>query len=96
MQGVHLTFYVSILQPYSAGGATLGPPDPIAIAVLEEEYKVECILRHRQQGERWNTWCSGIVMIKQRIVGSQNKISFILNRLYTSISLLTGFSENIH
>ena len=45
---MHLTFHVSLLQTYSAGGATLGPPDPIVTAGAEEEYEVESILRHCQ------------------------------------------------
>ena len=47
---MHPIFHVSLLQPYSAGGATLGPPDPIVNAGAKEEYEVESILRHRQRG----------------------------------------------
>ena len=47
---MHSIFYVFLLKPYSAGGATLGHPDPIVIAGQEEEYEVESILRHRWWG----------------------------------------------
>ena len=93
-----MTFHVSLLQPYSGGGATLGPLDPIVTTGKEEEYKVENILRHCQ----WWRVSNGIlgtlvmVMIKQRIVGSQSKILSMLHRFYDSTSMLTGFSEIIH
>ena len=37
-----------------------------------------------------------MVMVKQRIAGSQSKISSMLNRFYNSISGLTGFYEIVH
>ena len=48
---MHPTFHVSLLQPYSAGGATLGPPDPIVTAGTKDEYEVESILRHCRRGQ---------------------------------------------
>ena len=45
---MHLTFHVSLLQLYSAGGTTLDPLDPIVTAGEEEEYEVESILMHCQ------------------------------------------------
>ena len=39
-----MVFHVSLFQPYSEGGTTLGPPDPIVTAGEEEEYEVESIL----------------------------------------------------
>ena len=47
---MHPTFHVSLLQPHSAGGATLGPHDSIVTAGEEEEYEVKSILRHRWRG----------------------------------------------
>ena len=48
-------------------------------------------------GGKWqNALCTGVVMIKQRIVGSQSKISSMLNRFYNSTSMLTGFFEIVH
>ena len=38
----------------------------------------------------------GVVIIKQRIVGSQSKISSMLNRFYNSTSVFTGFSEIVY
>ena len=93
---MHPTFHISLLQLYSAGGATLGPPDPIVTAGEEEEYEVESILRHCRRGRVIEYWCTGMVMMKQRIVGSQSKISSMLNRFYNSTSVLTGFSEIVH
>ena len=46
---MHPSFHVSILQLYPAGGATLGPPDPIVTSGSEEEYEVESILKHHQR-----------------------------------------------
>ena len=48
---MYSTFYVSLLQPYLAGGAFLGPFDPIVTSGKEEEYEVESILRHLQWGQ---------------------------------------------
>ena len=48
---MHLTFHISLLQLYSTGAAILGPPNPIVIAVKEEEYEVESFLRHRWWGQ---------------------------------------------
>ena len=47
INSMHPTFYISLLQMYPVGGATLGPLDPIVTAGAEEEYGVESILRHR-------------------------------------------------
>ena len=47
---MHPIFQVSLLQPYSAGGTTLGPLDPIVFVGAEEEYEVESMLRYWQQG----------------------------------------------
>ena len=77
---MHPNFYIFLLQLYSVGGATLGPHDPIVSAGEEEEYKVESILRHCWRGEQWNTYCTGMVIMKQRIVGCQSKISSMLSR----------------
>ena len=68
---MHPTFHVSLLWLYSAGGTTLVPLDPIVTAGIEKEYEVKSISRHCQQGKRWNTWCTSIVIMKQRIVESQ-------------------------
>ena len=48
---MHLTFHVFLLQLYSAGGATLGPPDPFVTSGAEEEYEVDSILRHHWWGQ---------------------------------------------
>ena len=48
---MHPTFHVSLLQLYSAEGDTLGPTDSIKTAGVEEEYEVESILSHSQQGQ---------------------------------------------
>ena len=48
---VCIQVFISLLQLYLAGGATLGPPDPIVTAGEEEEYKVKSILRHRWWGQ---------------------------------------------
>ena len=96
IQGIHPTFYISLLQLYSARGATLGLLDSIVTASEEEENEVKSILRHRQGGcviECLLHWCG---YDEERIVGSQRKISFMLNRFYNSISVLTGFSEIVH
>ena len=37
-----------------------------------------------------------MVMMKQRIVGSQSEILSMLNRLCSSTRVLTGFSEIVH
>ena len=50
IQVMHLIFHISLLQPYSAGGATLVPTDSIVTAGAEEEYEGESILRHRWRG----------------------------------------------
>ena len=58
---MHPTFYVSLLQQYSAGDTTLGPPDLIVTACEEEEYEVESILTYRWPGqvtEYWVHWRS--------------------------------------
>ena len=58
---MHPTFHVSLLRLYSAGGSTLGPPDPIVTAGAEEEYKLESILRHHRWGQVMEYlvhWCS--------------------------------------
>ena len=48
---MHPAFHISLLQSYSIGGATLGPPDPILTAGEEEEYKLESILKHQRHGQ---------------------------------------------
>ena len=48
---MHPTFHVSLLQPYSTVGATLGPIDPIVIAGEKEEYEAESLLQHHWQGQ---------------------------------------------
>ena len=48
------------------------------------------------RGKRQNTWCTGMVMMKQRIIGSQRKISSMPYRFQNSISVITSFSAIVY
>ena len=48
------------------------------------------------RGEQWNTLYTGVVLMKQKIVGFQSKILSMLTRFYNSTSMLTSFSEIVY
>ena len=47
-------------------------------------------------GEQWNTWCTGVVMIKQRIVGSQSKISSMYSIDFTIVQACSQASLRLY
>ena len=46
LQGLHLVFYISLLQRYEPGGDGVEPPPPIVVDE-EEEYDVKALISHQ-------------------------------------------------